>query len=157
MPARYSSRDLPAAAYIPGVTPRAQRPPASRPRRSVDFAALASDDDFRFGIDLFNHGFPWEAHEVWEGLWRVAPRELPERALLHGLIQVAAAALKVRAGLPEVARDLVISACGHLRRAAGVTVFDVPALVRALHAWAADVTQPPPVLVLNDEPRATGP
>src|SRR5947208_16103799 len=28
--------------------------------------------DYLFGLDLFNHGFRWEAHEAWEGLWHAA-------------------------------------------------------------------------------------
>ena len=24
---------------------------------------------YLYGIDLFNDGYYWEAHEVWEGLW----------------------------------------------------------------------------------------
>ncbi|TGQ49534.1 DUF309 domain-containing protein, partial [Mesorhizobium sp. M1C.F.Ca.ET.210.01.1.1] len=27
---------------------------------------------FRWGIDLFNHGYYWEAHEAWEPLWHAA-------------------------------------------------------------------------------------
>ena len=81
---RYSPRPLPATAYVPGSSPRADRPAESPPRTAVDVDDLAGHDDFRFGVDLFNHGFPWEAHEAWEPLWFAASRERPERALLHG-------------------------------------------------------------------------
>ncbi len=45
---------------------------------------------FNGGIELFNRGLYWEAHEAWEWLWRI--ETTPERKLfLQGLIQLAAA------------------------------------------------------------------
>lgn len=41
------------------------------------------------GIQQFNEGYFFEAHEVWEGLWLQCP--WPTRRFLQGLIQVAAA------------------------------------------------------------------
>ncbi len=44
---------------------------------------------FHQGIDLFNRGEHYAAHEVWEDIWR---SNMPEpRELFQGLIQVAAA------------------------------------------------------------------
>jgi hypothetical protein len=145
---RYSSRTLPPAAFVPGVSRRADRPapPPGRPT-AVDLDALAADGDFRYGVDLFNHGFPWEAHEAWEPLWFAAPRDRPERALLQGLIHAAAAVVKARAGANAAARGLVDSACKHLARAA-TAVLDVPDFVAALTAWASDPVRPAPAIVL---------
>ncbi|HET7501673.1 MAG TPA: DUF309 domain-containing protein [Kofleriaceae bacterium] len=146
---RYSSRALPATAFVPGVSPRGDRPAASPRPATVDLDALATDDDFRFGVDLYNHGFPWEAHEAWEPLWFAAPRDRPERALLQGLIHAAAAAVKARTGALDAARGLVASACGYLRRAGADTgVLDVPALVAALTGWAEDPARPAPLITL---------
>jgi uncharacterized protein len=47
--------------------------------------------DFQRGVELFDRGEAWAAHEVWEDLWRRAPAGSAERALLAGLIQAAAA------------------------------------------------------------------
>ena len=44
---------------------------------------------FREGLDLFNRGAFYEAHEVWEDIWRSTTPE--PRDLFQGLIQVAAA------------------------------------------------------------------
>lgn len=41
------------------------------------------------GIACFNAGHYWEAHEQWEAVWLLAQE--PERSLLQGLIQAAAA------------------------------------------------------------------
>ncbi len=145
---RYSPRPLPAAAFIPGVSPRADRP-ATAPARptAVDLDALAAHDDFRYGVDLFNHGFPWEAHEAWEPLWFAAPRERPERALLQGLIHAAAAVVKARAGADDAARGLVDSACAYLGRTA-TTILDVSDFIAALRTWANAPMRPAPAIML---------
>lgn len=145
---RYSARPLPAAAYIPGMSSRADRPPPSPPRAAIDYDRLAADDEFRFGIDLYNHGCPWEAHEAWEPLWFAAPRDRPERALLHGLIHAAAAAVKARSGALAVARDFAASACDYLADATSQQVIDARAFASALHAWAHDPAQTPPRIAL---------
>jgi predicted metal-dependent hydrolase len=58
--------------------------------------ASLSSDAFLWGLDLFNHGYYWEAHEAWEGLWRVADRDGPLRMLFKGLILLSAAGVKIR-------------------------------------------------------------
>ncbi|MFZ9888984.1 MAG: DUF309 domain-containing protein, partial [Myxococcota bacterium] len=56
-----------------------------------------------FGVDLFHHRYWWEAHEVWEPLWRAHDKALPPGVFLQGLMQCAAALLKVHEGnLPGV-------------------------------------------------------
>lgn len=79
---------------------------------------------YLLGCDLYNHQYWWEAHEAWEGLWRsrligLSPAEAlfePVAAMLQGLIQVAAAALKAESGEgPGVAR-LLARAEANLRR-----------------------------------------
>jgi uncharacterized protein len=44
---------------------------------------------FQRGADLFNAREYFDAHEVWEDVWRAAPME--EKKFLQGLIQVAVA------------------------------------------------------------------
>ena len=44
------------------------------------------------GIELFNSGLYWEAHEVWEEEW-TPERKGPESGFYKGLIQVAAGCL----------------------------------------------------------------
>lgn len=52
--------------------------------------------DYLFGCDLFNHGYFWEAHEFWEGLWHAAGRKGITADFLKGLIKLAAAGVKAR-------------------------------------------------------------
>jgi predicted metal-dependent hydrolase len=65
------------------------------------------------GHDYFNFGYYWEAHEAWEGLWQVAGRDTPLRALLKGLILLSAAGVKIREGKRSAAMR-------HAGRAAGL-------------------------------------
>ena len=147
---RYSSRPLPQTAFVPGLSSRADRPtaPPARPQ-AIDFDALGDNDDFRFGVDLFNHGFPWEAHEAWEPLWFAAPRERNERALLQGLIHAAAAAVKAKSGAPDAARGFVDSACEHLALVE-TTLLDAPALIAALTSWGGAPDKTPPTISLAE-------
>ena len=54
--------------------------------------------DWYAGFELFNSGYYWEAHEVWEGLWQQTDKRSPDSLVLRGLIQMAACQVKVRQG-----------------------------------------------------------
>jgi len=47
------------------------------------------------GVELFNAGLYWEAHEAWELAW-IPDRHGPDRGFYKGLIQVAAGCLHYR-------------------------------------------------------------
>ncbi|PRQ06548.1 DUF309 domain-containing protein [Enhygromyxa salina] len=78
---------------------------------------LRSQVEYRWGIDLYNCGYYWEAHESWESLWRQAPRGTATHALLQGLIQCAAAALKARTGQHAASRRIAARALAKLESA----------------------------------------
>jgi predicted metal-dependent hydrolase len=56
---------------------------------------MPDDAAFRKGLDLFNRGRFFDAHEVLEDVWRAAPRDRsaghPLRLHLQGLVQLAVA------------------------------------------------------------------
>lgn len=83
-PERYSARPLPASRYVPGRGPRPE--------------GGAGEDGFRHGVDLFNNGYWWEAHEAWEAVWMVLPPNSAERHGLQAMIQTANCCLKIRMG-----------------------------------------------------------
>jgi len=106
-------RALPAYAYTPGETPHPTRDPdghshapgdapghlgAPETPPAPDPADWRGSADYCYGIDLFNHGYFWEAHEAWEGLWVACGREGPRAAFFQGLVNLAAAGLKARLG-----------------------------------------------------------
>ena len=68
------------------------------------------NQDYLFGFDLFNAGYFWEAHTYWERLWCLPGTDEPVRLLLRGLIQLAAARLKLAQNVPEGSRKLVLRA-----------------------------------------------
>lgn len=109
---------LPATAYIPGVTPRPHeivREPVSPPEPERWAECLP----YLVGIDLFNHGYFWEAHEAWESLWHACGRKGPMATFLKGLIKLAAAGVKMRQGVPAGTRRHALRAA-ELWRSLGV-------------------------------------
>ena len=110
-------RVFPSYAYLPGRFPHPVRHPLGHsydPAPASSLIETSSDPEaFRWGVDLFNHGFYWEAHEAWEPLWRAANQGSADRTLLKGLILTAAAGVKRREGK-------AIAASRHGRRAAAL-------------------------------------
>ena len=99
-PRRLPQYSLPPYAYLPGKNPHPVRDPTGHSYHvepiPVAAEASLSSDAFVWGLDLFNHGYYWEAHEAWEGLCQVADRDGPLRMLFKGLILLAAAGVKIR-------------------------------------------------------------
>ena len=104
-PRLVSDRPLPPYAYLPGRNPHPIRDPGGHSYCSEPDEAEAPDPtrwrecgDYLYGIDLFNHGFYWEAHEAWEGLWHACGRRGVTANYLQALINFAAAGFKARWG-----------------------------------------------------------
>ncbi|WP_245277861.1 DUF309 domain-containing protein [Mesorhizobium sp. L48C026A00] len=110
-------KSLPRYAYLPGKYPHPVRNPLGHSYRSdpatVAVGEALGSDVFRWGIDLFNHGYYWEAHEAWEPLWQAAKQSAQHRLFFKGLILLAAAGVKIREGKR-------VAAARHATRAAGL-------------------------------------
>src|SRR5689334_6221512 len=98
-------RPLPPYSYVPGLAPHPTTDPRGHsyghhepPPAALAESSYHDNANYRYGIDLFNHGFYWEAHEAWESLWHVAGRSGPTADFLKGLIKLAAAGVKLREG-----------------------------------------------------------
>jgi hypothetical protein len=105
-PPRYCpDRSLPERAFIPGR----ERKPAPESQRAPYLAAERWRDNeaYLWGVDLYNHGFAWEAHEAWEDLWRAAKHDEAQATFLQGLIQCAAARVKMSMGDAAATRRLL--------------------------------------------------
>lgn len=104
MTRRYSpDRSLPQEPYLPGI---GQRPPESdlhAPMLSPD--RWMGNDAYLWGVDLFNAGYYWEAHEAWEAAWHAAPGDT-QKSFLQALVQYAAGMLKFRSGPKKTAAVL---------------------------------------------------
>lgn len=102
---RYTDRPLPPYSYVPRHAPHPVSNPLghmygqARPHpQPLDPHRWFESDEYRYGVDLFNHGFYWEAHEAWESLWLAAGRRGPTAIWLKALIKLAAAVVKLREG-----------------------------------------------------------
>lgn len=109
---------FPAYAHVPGATPHPYSDPKGHrhPLPEVDADALEPSQwpqcaIYLHGIDLFEAGFFWEAHEAWEKLWHALGRRGRDADFVKGLIQLAVAGVKHRQELPDALRD-------HAKRAA---------------------------------------
>lgn len=98
-------RPFPAYAHEPGITPHPTRdaqghsygvPEPDLP--PLDPADPLASDDFLFAFDLFNHGYFWEAHVGWEGLWHAHGRTGDVADVLKALIRLTAAGVKAKSG-----------------------------------------------------------
>jgi len=119
-------RDFPPYAYLPGRDPHPVRDPAGhshgRPEPEAEHLPAEGwreNAGYLYGVDLYNHGFLWEAHEAWEGLWHLAKGRDPVQALhLQGLIQCAAACLKIPMDQPGGLEKLCAAGTEKLERVA---------------------------------------
>ncbi len=116
---------VPPYRHRPGRTPHPERDPGGHrflehlprgllPAPPVPLSALPEAPLFRYGEQLFRAGYWWEAHAIWEELWRAADREdageTPEREVLRAFVQLAAAALKNDLGGVRGSRKLLSAA-----------------------------------------------
>jgi predicted metal-dependent hydrolase len=89
------------------------------------------------GIELFNRGLYWEAHEAWEEAW-IPDRRGPEGGFYKGLIQVAAGCLHHSRRNRRGAVNKWRSGAGYLRPYLPVhRGLDLEALVAAVHSFLA--------------------
>jgi len=103
MPPRYApASPLPPYAYVPGHDlPHPVTDPRGHSYAARALAAApASPPQWLHALDLFNAGYAWEAHEVWEGFWHALGRTTREARFVQGLIHLAAAVVKIREGKP---------------------------------------------------------
>ena len=113
-------KNFPPYAYLPGKKPHPVRDPTGHSYHVEHIPVAAGpsldSDAFLWGLDLFNHGYYWEAHEPREGLWQVVDRDGPLRMLLKGLILLSAAGIKIREGKHAAAVRHTGRAAALLRR-----------------------------------------
>jgi hypothetical protein len=139
--------EFPPYSYVPGLWPHPWSDPDGHRYRGLESprelpADWAGSEHFRLGIDLFDAGYYWEAHEVWEGMWHAAGRRGEVAGLLKALIQLAVCAVKVREGRLDGVRTHAVRAAEllsslELRTCGGI---DLESLIE----WARQVAADPP-------------
>lgn len=84
------------------------------PDLSASIRAVLDGGVFAEGVDLFNAGYHWEAHEKWEEAARDCDGD--GKSFLEGFIQAAGGISFLRSGKVETAGYLLSKAAGNLKR-----------------------------------------
>ena len=126
---RYTDTPLPPYRFVQGRTPHpiahpqghSYRPPGEvepglTPVRPENWSGCA---EYLYGVDLYNHGFWWEAHESIEAVWQTTDKQSPQGRFLQGLIQIACGQLKLHTRTPRGVRHYITRGGLHLRFARG--------------------------------------
>lgn len=102
---RYSQKSFPAYRYVPAKSPHPEIHPEghsfNKPEEKITYLSAEKwnqNNTYLYGVDLFNHGYWWEAHEAWEKVWLTTKKFDLEGLFLQGLIQYSAALLKLFSG-----------------------------------------------------------
>jgi len=97
----YTKFALPAWRYIPEYEIHPNKNPHIEhipmlPDTTLKFSAAnwQKSERYLYAIDLFNHQYYWEVHEVMEKLWLETDKNSPEGIFLKGIIQLSVALLK---------------------------------------------------------------
>ena len=129
---RFTDRPMPRYRHVPGETPHPIRSPQGHSYRpggeeekslpDLNYVSGFEHEDFRFGLDLFNEGYWWECHEVFEQFWHASGMGTPAGHVLQAIIQCAAAHLKYATGQTPGAMKLFIMAEDHAHQAEGTNL-----------------------------------
>lgn len=104
-------RSFPSYIFVPGENPHpkksgghmeGEKDPVSPP---LDPHSPGESDFFRYSLDLFNHGYYWEAHVYLESLWNAHERKGPVSDFLKALIKLSAAGVKINLKQNQSARE----------------------------------------------------
>jgi predicted metal-dependent hydrolase len=96
------------------------------------------------GLDLFNEGRFYDAHEVWEDLWR-ATADPPLKLCYQGLIQAAVGLHHLGRRNPTGARSQLGKSIRNLQAGAGrATGLDIEGLIGELVALLVGMPDEPP-------------
>jgi hypothetical protein len=156
LPRYCPSRPLPPYSYVTGLFPH-----PTRDERGHSFglhepspAPLAEgtyreNEVYAYALDLFNHGFYWEAHEAWESLWHAAGRRGRTADFLKGLIKLAAGGVKAREGRSAGVKqhgERAVELFSGVRAAAGEQAdfflgLELASLIRAARSIAENARQ----------------
>jgi hypothetical protein len=142
---------FPPYSFVPGRFPHPVSDPAghsfgvvARPAPPLDPDRWAENPRYLLGIDLFNAGYYWEAHEAWESLWHACGRTGRTADFLKGLIKLAAAGVKVREGRPEGVARHARAAADLFRRTGSPHERYLGLTLDELIPWAEAVAAEPP-------------
>lgn len=110
-------KPLPPYSFVPAYKPHPKISPDGHLYNQAEKTVSKLDPYFPFesfeylrGLDLFNNGYYWEAHEEWEGLWNAHNKEGIIADFFKALIKISASAVKLRQQQPDGAKIHSITA-----------------------------------------------
>ena len=156
-PPRYTDRPFPSYRYVPGKAPHPTRDPDGHSYQkpvekpvTFDTGRWQTCEEYLYGIDLFNHGYWWEAHEALEAVWIAAGRQTETGLFIQGLIQIAVAHLKMYQGFIDVAKRMATDGLDKMKPVNGVFLgIDVAALRSAVKAFYTEDREFPVTIELE--------
>lgn len=112
-PPRYTRRPFPDYAYLPGRDPHPTRDPDGHSHNKASPVVGEFNperwhecEEYLYAIDLFNHGYYWEAHESFEAVWIAAGRKTRPGLFVQCLLQIGVGLLKQRQGQYHAAKRM---------------------------------------------------
>jgi len=155
-PPRYTDRPFPSYRFVPGKAPHPTRDPDGHsynktPEKLEPFEIDQWQycDEYLYGIDLFNHGYWWEAHEALEAVWIAAGRQTETGQFIQGLIQVAVAHLKKFQGFNDVAKRMSTEGLEKMKRIKGIYFgIDVSTFRSAVESYFSGENKMPVIIKL---------
>lgn len=153
---RYTDFPFPAQKYLPGegVHPSKQAEGEHIPGcafSAVMFgeATWQDADRYLYAIDLFNHGYWWETHEILEDIWNDVGPRTPVGLFIQGLIQIAASLIKKTQSFHNGANRLAQKGLTKINMHTGIFLgVDVEALRLDTTAFVSGDTTDPPIIHL---------
>ena len=107
---RAEAMELPRFAHLPGVSLGHDERALDRVKRllleKTESASAPQNIPWLYGLRLFNEGFFWEAHEIWEEAWLLARPKSREEHLLRSVIHLTNGALKGSMGRDKAKKRL---------------------------------------------------
>jgi uncharacterized protein len=102
---RYTQRAFPRYRYVPTQSPHPVIDPEGHSYKKEEEKhnylppeKWKQNELYLYGVDLYNNGYWWEAHEAWESVWMGTKKTDTEGQFLQGLIQFSASLLKLYSG-----------------------------------------------------------
>ena len=143
---RYCPRPFPRYAFVPGKTLHPRRHPQGHSYGRLEPKAAGflpvdwhRSEDYLYGVDLYNFGYWWECHEVFEALWHAVGQKTEQGNFFQALIQLAAANLKRSIGAHVSAEKLLRAGLARLQSVPPVYLgLDVRAFVQEVHDYFID-------------------
>ncbi len=141
---RYTSTPFPPYSFMPGLNAHPRKSPEGHSHGQPEPSATylphdqwKKNETWLFGVDLYNFGFWWESHEMWEALWKLDRNPEQEKLFYRAVIQLAAANIKRFLDRVDVAQSLAMQAVEKLKKIEtspwmGV---DIPPLIEAVDLY----------------------